>query len=45
MSPHISVTVKLTLLQDAGCVAVFGPGTVIPKAALELLEKLKGVEF
>ena len=32
-------------LTDAGCVAVFGPGTVIPKAALELLEKLKGVEF
>lgn len=28
-------------LKEAGCVAVFGPGTVIPKAALELLEILK----
>jgi methylmalonyl-CoA mutase len=32
-------------LKDAGCVAVFGPGTVIPKAALELLELLSDVEF
>ena len=32
-------------LKEAGCVAVFGPGTVIPKAALELLEILSEVEF
>lgn len=30
-------------LKQAGCVAVFGPGTVIPKAALELLEILGDV--
>ena len=30
-------------LKSAGCVAVFGPGTVIPVAALELLEVLKEV--
>ena len=30
-------------LKAAGCVAVFGPGTVIPKAALELLDLLAGV--
>lgn len=27
-------------LRDAGAVAIFGPGTVIPKAAGELLEML-----
>lgn len=27
-------------LKKAGCAAVFGPGTVIPRAALELLERL-----
>ncbi len=32
-------------LKAAGCVAVFGPGTVIPKAALELLEVLKDNEY
>lgn len=32
-------------LKQAGCVAVFGPGTVIPKAALELLEIMKDVEI
>jgi methylmalonyl-CoA mutase len=32
-------------LLDAGCVAVFGPGTVIPKAALELLDQLAGVHM
>ena len=32
-------------LKQAGCVAVFGPGTVIPEAALELLEALRNVEF
>lgn len=32
-------------LKKAGCVAVFGPGTVIPKAALELLEMMKDVEI
>jgi methylmalonyl-CoA mutase len=30
-------------LKAAGCVAVFGPGTVIPKAALELLDVLSEV--
>ena len=29
-------------LREAGCVAIFGPGTVIPKAARELLELLLG---
>ena len=32
-------------LYDAGCVAVFGPGTVIPKAALELLDVLADVKL
>ena len=32
-------------LEQAGCVAVFGPGTVIPKAALQLLEILKDVSL
>lgn len=32
-------------LKQAGCVAVFGPGTVIPKAALELLEILGDVKI
>jgi len=27
-------------LKDAGCVAVFGPGTVIPRAALDLMDLL-----
>ncbi len=30
-------------LKKTGCVAVFGPGTVIPRAALEILELLKSV--
>ena len=32
-------------LKSSGCVAVFGPGTVIPQAALELLEILSDVEL
>ena len=32
-------------LKAAGCVAVFGPGTVIPKAALELLDALSDVRL
>lgn len=32
-------------LKAAGCVAVFGPGTVVPEAALELLELLSDVEI
>ncbi len=32
-------------LKEAGCVAIFGPGTVIPKAALELLELMIKVEI
>ena len=32
-------------LKDAGCVAVFGPGTVIPQAALDLLKILEDVEI
>lgn len=32
-------------LKDAGCVAVFGPGTVIPQAALELLDLLQDVQM
>ena len=32
-------------LRRAGCVAVFGPGTVIPKAALELLDILADVRL
>jgi methylmalonyl-CoA mutase len=32
-------------LREAGCVAVFGPGTVIPRAALELLELLEKVSL
>lgn len=32
-------------LRQAGCVAVFGPGTVIPKAALELLDIMRDVEI
>jgi methylmalonyl-CoA mutase len=32
-------------LKSAGCVAVFGPGTVIPKAALELLDILGEVQI
>jgi methylmalonyl-CoA mutase len=32
-------------LRQAGCVAVFGPGTVIPRAALELLEILADVNL
>jgi methylmalonyl-CoA mutase len=32
-------------LRAAGCVAVFGPGTVIPKAALELLDILSDVSL
>ncbi len=32
-------------LYDAGCVAVFGPGTIIPKAALELLEVLSDIKL
>ncbi len=30
-------------LEEAGCVAVFGPGTVIPEAALKLLDILQDV--
>jgi methylmalonyl-CoA mutase len=32
-------------LRQAGCVAVFGPGTVIPRAALELLELMADVSL
>ncbi|KAF0852283.1 mitochondrial methylmalonyl-CoA mutase [Andalucia godoyi] len=32
------------MMFDAGCSAVFGPGTRIPAAALQLLEKLKNVD-
>jgi len=30
-------------LYEKGVAAVFGPGTVLPKAAKEILEKLMGV--
>ena len=29
------------VLAEAGCAAVFGPGTVVPEAALELLDLLE----
>lgn len=32
-------------LHEAGCIAVFGPGTVIPRAALELLKNLEDIEL